>query len=101
MQRKPENFENITFSLKIYNRITETPKSLSGSEKKEENEEGRKKAIPRRFTKVKVKSLAQFSLILAMLKYEFSLVDIGSGGRQSDGRIFNNSALGISTETTY
>ena len=36
-----------------------------------------------------------------MLKYEFSLVDIGSGGRQSDGRIFNNSALGISTETTY
>ena len=50
MQRKPESFENITFSLKIYNRITETPKSLSGSEKKEENEEGRKKAIPRRFT---------------------------------------------------
>ena len=60
MQRKPENFENITFSLKIYNRITETPKSLSGSEKKEENEEGRKKAIPRRFTKVKVK---KFSIV--------------------------------------
>ena len=57
MQRKPENFENITSLLKIYNSITETPKSLSGSEKKEENEESRKKAIPRRFTKVKVKSL--------------------------------------------
>ena len=36
-----------------------------------------------------------------MLKYEFSLVDIGSRGRQSDGRILNNSELGISTETTY
>ena len=45
MQRKPENFENITFLLKIYSSITETPKSLSGSEKKEENEESRKKAI--------------------------------------------------------
>ena len=37
-------------------------------------------------------------LAICNAKYEFSLVDIGSAGRQSDGRIFNNSLLGISIE---
>ena len=33
-----------------------------------------------------------------MLKYEFSLVDIGSAGRQRDRGILNNSALGAAIE---
>ena len=31
-------------------------------------------------------------------KYEFTMVDIGDSGRQSDGRVFNNCSLGYAIE---
>ena len=42
-----------------------------------------------------------FSIVLLAVcnaRYEFSLVDIGSEGRQSDGGIFNNSTIGTAID---
>ena len=44
------------------------------------------------------KTFSIFLLAIYSVRYEFSLVDTGNTGRQSDDGIFNNSALGIAIE---